>query len=69
MLRYVCGKLSFLFFSELHQTIEEFRVERLEGFVVSQLLCIEEAVSYSINLLVSQSVNQPVSQSVCQQVS
>lgn len=55
--------------SELHQTIEEFRVERLEGFVVSQLFCTEEAVSYSINLLVSPSVNQPVSQSVCQQFS
>lgn len=62
-------KAELLFISELHQTIEEFRVERLEGFVVSQLFCIEEAGSYSINLLVSPSVNQPVSQSVCQQVS
>ena len=62
-------KAELLFISELHQTIEEFWVERLEGFVVSQLFCIEEAVSYSINLLVSQSVNQPVHQSVCQQVS
>ena len=62
-------KAELLFISELHQTIEEFRVERLEGFVVSQLFCVEEAGSYSINLLVSPSVNQPVSQSVCQQVS
>ena len=62
-------KAELLFISKLHQTIEEFWVERLEGFVVSQLFCIEEAVSYSINLLVSQSVNQPVNQSVCQQVS
>ena len=62
-------KAELLFISELHQTIEEFRVERFEGFVVSQLFCIEEAVSYSINLLVSPSVNQLVSQSVGQQVS
>ena len=62
-------KAELLFISELHQTIEELWVERLEGFVVSQLFCIEEAVSYSINLLVSQSVNQAVNQSVCQQVS
>ena len=62
-------KAELLFISDLHQTIEEFRVERLEGFVVSQLFCIEGAVSYSISLLVSPSVNQPVSQSVCQQVS
>ena len=57
-------KAELLFISELHQTIEEFRVERLEGFVVSQLFCIEEAGSYSINLPVSPSVRQSTGQSV-----
>lgn len=62
-------KAELIFISELQQTIEEFLVDRLEGFVVSQLFCLEEVVSYSIHLLVSQSVNQPVSQCVCQQFS
>ena len=62
-------KAELLFISQLHQTIEEFRVERLEGFVVSQLFYVEEAVSYSINLLVSQSVCQKVSWPVCQPLS